>query len=170
MREADDGEDARSEGSDPGPGQSMTGLALDQFLNEGIVARLACLDSEGWPYNVPVWHEWDGAAFWVIAAEGAAWATYLRADPRVALCIDDPPTLSRVLCQGRAVLVEEATDQGRWNAIARNMAARYLGEDAVAGYETSSAGVRRILFRIEPRRFVTWRGPGRSEHRPSKQA
>ena len=33
---------------------------VDGFLAEGRVARLGCLDANGWPYVVPVWQEWDG--------------------------------------------------------------------------------------------------------------
>ena len=40
---------------------------VDEFLAEGRIARLGCLDADGWPYVVPVWHEWDGSAFWVVA-------------------------------------------------------------------------------------------------------
>ena len=42
---------------------------VDEFLAEGRIARLACLDADGWPYVVPVWHEWDGSAFWLVARE-----------------------------------------------------------------------------------------------------
>ncbi len=34
------------------------------FLAEPHLARLACLDDEGWPYVVPLWQEWDGNSFW----------------------------------------------------------------------------------------------------------
>jgi hypothetical protein len=39
---------------------------ISTFLAEAHLARLACLDDEGWPYVVPCWHEWDGSSFWVI--------------------------------------------------------------------------------------------------------
>ena len=39
---------------------------VDEFLAEGRIARLGCLDAEGWPYVVPVWHEWNDDAFWVV--------------------------------------------------------------------------------------------------------
>ena len=30
---------------------------IEAFLAEPHIARLACLDEEGWPYLVPCWHE-----------------------------------------------------------------------------------------------------------------
>jgi hypothetical protein len=144
-------------------GASMRGSELDEFLALGITARLSCLDERGWPYTVPVWHQWDGERFWVIGVKGAAWVRHLQASPMVALCVDEPETLRRVLCQGVAAIVEGPSADGAWPAIARRMAERYLGADGVAGYETATAGLARWLVRIDVDRLLTWRGPGRSE-------
>lgn len=45
------------------PGARLTAAKRDAFLELSITARLACLDDAGWPYNVPVWHHWDGERF-----------------------------------------------------------------------------------------------------------
>lgn len=140
---------------------------LEEFLALGITARLSCLDERGWPYTVPVWHQWDGEVFWVIGVKGASWVRYLQASPMVALCIDEPETLRRVLCQGIAATVEGPSATGEWTAIARRMAGRYLGAEQVAGYETATAGLERWLVRIDVDRLLTWRGPGRSEGEPT---
>ncbi|MDQ4058627.1 MAG: pyridoxamine 5'-phosphate oxidase family protein, partial [Actinomycetota bacterium] len=50
---------------------------LEAFLAEGRIARLGCLDADGWPYVVPVWHEWDGDGFFVIPRMKSAWAQFL---------------------------------------------------------------------------------------------
>ena len=39
---------------------------VDGFLNEPFLARVACLDDNEWPYVVPCWYQWDGAALWVV--------------------------------------------------------------------------------------------------------
>ena len=148
------------------PGFRLTANELADFLALGITARLACLDSDAWPYNVPVWHQWDGEHFWVIGARDARWVHYIQADPRVCLCIDEPESLTRVIGQGRAQVVEGPSLSGRWETIARHMAVRYLGEDALADYESASRGYERWLVRIETRRLLSWRGAGRSEGEP----
>jgi len=145
------------------PGTRLVGHALDDFLTLGITAHLACMDDRGWPYIVPVWHQWDGTHFWVIGAKNAAWVRYLRREPRAALSVDEPETLRRVLVQGRSTILEGPSTHGDWQAIARQMASRYLGDEAVAGYETATFGLERFLIRIDVDRLVTWHGPGRSE-------
>jgi nitroimidazol reductase NimA-like FMN-containing flavoprotein (pyridoxamine 5'-phosphate oxidase superfamily) len=144
-------------------GARLNRTELDAFLHRGIVARLACLDAAGWPYNVPIWHQWDGERFWVIGARNAVWVRYLRHDPRVSLCIDEPESLTRVVCQGSARLVEGPSTSGAWTPIAEQMAVRYLGADALAGYESATNGLERWLFAIDIRRLLTWRGTGRTE-------
>ena len=62
---------------------------IEAFLAEPQIARLACLDDEGWPYLVPCWHEWDGASFWVVPRKRSAWARHLQRDPRCALTVDE---------------------------------------------------------------------------------
>jgi hypothetical protein len=143
-------------------GKRLAGDELEAFLQQGLIARLACLDDDGWPYNVAVWHHWDGEVFWVISTEKAIWSGYLERNPRVALLIDDLEPLRRVMCQGEAVLVESKTTDGQWQPIARRMGERYLGE-GVDAYEAASAGLKRSLFKIIPRKIVAWEGAGRTE-------
>ena len=87
---------------------------VDEFLAEGRIARLGCLDGEGWPYVVPVWHEWDGSAFWVVARRRSLWASYLRDDGRCSLAIDEDGRQRKVLAQCRAEVVEEPCLDGQW--------------------------------------------------------
>jgi nitroimidazol reductase NimA-like FMN-containing flavoprotein (pyridoxamine 5'-phosphate oxidase superfamily) len=141
-------------------GANLTPSELDAYLERGLTARLACLDERGWPYVVPVWHQWDGERFWVIASERAKWVRYLQEAPRVALTIDEPETVTRVLCQGTARYVEGPSLDGAWVAIALKMAVRYLGEEAIPEYVKNTAGMRRWLFAIDVERLVSWQGAG----------
>lgn len=129
------------------------------FLDQPLLCRLACHDQEGWPYVVPVWFEWDGANFWIIPRKRSAWAAYLAADPRVALCIDEAESGRRVVCQGTATLVEKPNVGGRWVAIARRMAVRYRG-DAGITYLEATLNQERWLFSVTPRRLITWGAAG----------
>ena len=47
---------------------------VGRFLAEAHLARLACNDRSGWPYVVPVWHEWSDGSFYVIPRKRSAWA------------------------------------------------------------------------------------------------
>ena len=141
------------------------GMAPDEvtsFLNGGVLARLATLDANGYPYIVPIWFEWEPeeGIFWIIAREKSKWATMIRDNPRVALSIDeDVSPLRKVFIQGRAELVEEYTERFTNPYIA---AERGMVDDVI-----DPADTRRLVSSTlaaaatggprPPRRFVdTW--------------
>jgi nitroimidazol reductase NimA-like FMN-containing flavoprotein (pyridoxamine 5'-phosphate oxidase superfamily) len=130
---------------------------LDGFLAEGHIARMACLDADGWPYVVPVWHEWDGRGFYVIPRMKSAWAHYLKGSPRCAITVDEASTLRKVIAQGEAQLLEEPNVGGRWVEIAERMSVRYLGANGPK-YLEPTLDKKRWLFYIEPVRLWTWQG------------
>jgi hypothetical protein len=154
--------DSKTPATAPSAGKPLGEAAVEELLQRGLIARLACFDDADWPHVVPVWFEWDGHHFWVIATKRAAWVTYLVRNPRVALAIDDPITTRRMLVKGVAVIEEEPGLTGRWSPIARRMADRYLGERAVT-YEADTAGLERWLLSIQPTRIVAWQGPSKDE-------
>lgn len=127
------------------------------FLDEPRIARLACLDGDGWPYVVPCWHEWDGAAFWVVPRQRSAWARYLQRNERCALTVDEDGTQRKVIAQCRAVVVEQPNVGGRWVPIATRMSRRYLGENGPK-YLQPTLDKPRWLFRLDPVRIQTWQG------------
>lgn len=131
--------------------------SLDQFMAEAHLMRLACLDSAGWPYVVPVWHEWSGSGWWVIPRARSAWANYLKEQPRCAIVIDEETRLRKVVAQCTATLVEEPNVGGRWVEIARRMSLRYLGENGPK-YLEPTLEARRWLFFLEPVQTMTWQG------------
>ena len=127
------------------------------FLEEARIARLACLDGDGWPYVVPCWHEWDGDAFWVVPREKSAWARYLEADERCAITVDEEGAQRKVVAQCRAELIERPNLGGRWVAVAERMSLRYLGENGPK-YLEPTLDKKRWLFRLEPVSLQTWQG------------
>ncbi|SHF80503.1 pyridoxamine 5'-phosphate oxidase family protein [Streptoalloteichus hindustanus] len=130
---------------------------LAEFLTEPHIARVACLDDDGWPYVVPCWHEWDGNAFWVVPRAGSAWASYLAVEPRCAITVDEEGRQRKVVARCLAALVEEPNVGGRWVSIARRMSTRYLGEHGVS-YLWPTLERPRWLFRLDPVSLRTWQG------------
>ena len=138
----------------------MNEAELNEFLRRGILCRLAVLDEKGWPYVQPVWFAWDRTerVFWIVARKKSAWAEHMARDNRVGLTIDeDEKPLRKVTAQGRAEVVEEPNVGGRWVAIAREMATRYLGPHGPE-YMTPTLDKPRWLFRIVPTEMSTWQG------------
>ncbi|MEJ7800913.1 MAG: pyridoxamine 5'-phosphate oxidase family protein [Ilumatobacter sp.] len=130
---------------------------FDAFLAEDHLARLGCNDLEGWPYVVPIWHEWSENSFWVVPRRKSAWAEYLRNEPRCALTIDEPGALRKVIAQCEAECVEEANVGGAWVPIAERMSTRYLGPNGPK-YLEPTLDKERWLFRLRPVKMWTWQG------------
>lgn len=135
--------------------------ALDALLREPIVARLATIDDEGYPYIVPVWTEWDGTAMWLVARARSVYAAHLAARPKVALSIVRTDVAdTRALILGRAEIVAGPGPlEGEMEAVARRMARRYEGADGDRYIEESLAWPR-VLVRVAPDRIQAWGDPG----------
>jgi nitroimidazol reductase NimA-like FMN-containing flavoprotein (pyridoxamine 5'-phosphate oxidase superfamily) len=127
------------------------------FLAEPRIARLACLDDEGWPYVVPCWQEWDGESFWVVPREKSAWGRYLRREPRCAITVDEDGSQRKVIARCRAELVEEPNVGGEWVSVAERMSIRYLGENGPR-YLRPTMDKPRWLYRLHVVELQTWQG------------
>ena len=135
---------------------AMTDEEMDQFLHSDALCRLGCLDEEGHPYVVPCWFTYADGGFYVVPRARSAWASYLKRDPRVSLCIDTESG-QRVLVKGEAKVVEEPNVGGRWVAIAREMAQRYNGEAGLK-YLDRTMNEPRWLFFIDPATVISSKG------------
>jgi hypothetical protein len=149
--------DAQSSESWRGTVGRLNDQGLAQFMAEDHLMRLACLDETGWPYVVPVWHEWTGDGWWVVPRSKSAWAFYLKESPRCAITIDEAGTLRKVVAQCTARLVEEPNVGGRWTEIAQRMSLRYLGENGPRYLEPTLQQPRWLFF-LEPVHTLTWQG------------
>lgn len=136
---------------------AMRNAEVEAFLAEPVFARLATVDEEGWPYVVPVWHEWSDGRFWVIGREKSRWARHLVAEPRCAVTVDEYGTQRKVIAQCWAETVEEPNVGGEWVPIAERMSLRYLGEHGPE-YLEPTLEFPRWLFALVPRRVWTWQG------------
>jgi hypothetical protein len=141
----------------------MSQEEMDEFLGRMALCRLACHDSEGWPYVVPTCFQYADGGFYIVAREKSAWARYMVNDPRVSIVIDDPGlSQQRVTVKGEAQLVEEPNVGGAWVPIARDMVRRYLGGIA-DDYLDAASDEPRWLFFVKPVSMTTWQGVGWAE-------
>ena len=131
------------------PAGPLDAEAIGAFLQGPWAARLACLRPDGRPHVIPVWQEWDGQAFSIIAWQGSQWADYVLHNPHVSLTVDEPwPPLRRVVGRGQALPVDESTDLG---PLLARLARRYLGQPLPAGCVLRA-------FRIQPETLRGWQG------------
>jgi DNA-binding IclR family transcriptional regulator len=134
-------------------------LPLDEAQQSALLkapwaARLACVRPDGAPHVVPVWHEWDGRVFRVLAWRGSRWGDYLAANPQVSLTVDEPwLPFRRISVKGTAQPEFEADDPSLNRLLAR-LSRRYLGHNLAA---TLAPQVERS-FLITPLSLRGWQG------------
>ncbi|MCS7040021.1 MAG: pyridoxamine 5'-phosphate oxidase family protein, partial [Caldilineales bacterium] len=134
-------------------------LPLDEqhialLLKAPWTARLACVRPDGAPHVVPVWYEWDGQAFHVVAWRGSRWGEYLLVNPQVSLTVDEPfLPLRRISAKGIARPAFEAADP-RLNRLLARLSRRYLGQNLAA----SLAPQAERSFVITPSVLKGWQG------------
>ena len=116
------------------------------FLQGPWAARLACVRPDGHPHVIPVWQEWDGEAFYVIAWEGSQWVDFVKQNPNVSLTVDEPwPPLRRIVARGSAEIFSGEGVEARLDALVQRMAGRYLGRG-----KAGLVGKIQSAFRIVP--------------------
>lgn len=112
--------------------QTTTALGdkdIKDFLQGPWAARLACVRPDGHPHVIPVWQEWDGKAFSVIAWKGSQWAAYLLQNPSVSLSVDEPwPPFRRVVVRGQAELISPEDSAIHMEELIHRLTRRYLGQ------------------------------------------
>jgi len=128
---------------------------MERFLKGPWPARLACVRPDGSPHVVPVWQEWDGHDFFVVAMKGSRWAGYVLSNPAVSLSVDETwPPLRRVTARGTAVAVQDPVGSRRVRPLLNRFYRRYLGQSVPAAAEEQIEWI----FRITPLTLKGWQG------------
>ena len=142
--------------------RGLTPDELTEFLAGPVVARIATVDADGFPYVTPVWQEWDGEGMYIIPREKTVFVKHLLNNPKVAIsCAMDNGTYTRMLMRGVAQILSGPEPMtGEVLEIARRMSIRYLGEHGPE-YLASSQDRPRYLIRVTPdadKKLITWDG------------
>ncbi len=136
------------------PTAPLTPEQIAAFLRGPWAARLACVRPDGSPHVIPVWQEWDGESFTVIAWQGSQWAGYVLQNPGVSISVDEPwPPLRRVVVRGQAQPLAAGNEQVDLDQLLQRMARRYLGHALIG-----PAGRVQQAFRIRPDTLRGWQG------------
>ncbi len=136
------------------PTTAMGDGQIRQFLAGPWTARLACIRPDGNPHVIPVWQEWDGERFNILALKGSQWAEYVRKNPQVSITIDEPWTpYRRVVSRGSAIETKELASATQNNLFSR-LSKRYLGQQASQPLSEQIEA----LFTIQPESLRGWMG------------
>lgn len=116
---------------------------LDLLTDKITFAHLATVSEQCIPQVTPVWFEYDGTYILVNSARGRRKDRNIRANPNVALSIQDPDNPYRYVgIQGKVV---EITEEGAVEHI-HKLSRKYTGQD----YRWMQPGEIRVIYRIEP--------------------
>ena len=117
------------------------------LLTKKAFAHLATVMPDGSPQVTPVWFDEEGHHLRVNSTVGRLKDRNIRRDPRVSLSILDPDNPYRYLeVRGRVVEITETGADSHIDALAR----KYMGVDI---YPFHQAGVKRVIYKIEPLKF-----------------
>ena len=146
---------------------TLTDAERDAFLEErGILMRIAVVRPDGSPLVTPIWFIHRDGAIWFTPREKSEWFMCLRHDPRVSLCIDEQPhPYRKVLIDGTAELVHDIGNDDAWRNLYREIACRYVPEDAANAYVDNTIDQPRGLYRVElsEAKVRSWRMPVEGE-------
>lgn len=144
----------QAQGSPLQPTSVMNIDQINQFLVGPWTARLASIRPDGNPHVIPVWHEWDGEKFSILALQGSQWVDYVRKNPQVSLTVDEPWTpFRRVVSRGTAFETHVTDDDAQSKLISR-LAKRYLGQQSSQFFSHQVE----TIFSIKPESLRGWMG------------
>ena len=141
----------------------LTAQEQNSFLQErGVLMRIAVVRENGTPLVTPILFIYRDSAIYFTPREKSAWFACLRRDPQVALCIDEQPhPYRKVLVEGKAELVFDIGADDQWRDLYREIAARYVDEEAANAYVDNTIEQPRGLFRValDNSKVTSWRMP-----------
>lgn len=117
------------------------------ILSKRSYAHVATVNEEGVPQVTPVWVDYDGNHVLINSAKGRKKDRNMRAQPVIALSIQDPDNPYRYLgLQGK---ITEITEEGGYDHI-NKLSHKYRGNDY-----PKNPGEVRVIYKIEPTRVWT---------------
>jgi nitroimidazol reductase NimA-like FMN-containing flavoprotein (pyridoxamine 5'-phosphate oxidase superfamily) len=138
---------------------------IESFLSEpGHMLRLATLDADGMPRNVPIWYVYDEGMIKFTPRANSVFLANLLRDPRCAMTIDeDPLPYRKVALQGPAQLLFPTGRDDEWRDLYRAIAKRYIDDEAADAYVDNTIDQPRALLGLPVfgagTKRVTWRMP-----------
>ena len=122
----------------------MTPEAVETFLRETRIAKLAYLQPSGAPTIVPIWFEWDGTVARMFTSRTSRKAKRLAIEPRAALSVEEPLGVDErwVTIEGTCAISDDGTSE-----LIRRLTRRY--------YEGAKAEATIVSWLAKPEMWVT---------------
>lgn len=137
-------------------GTTMSQQAMNVFLGQQRVCRLATVDRHGQPHVVPVWHILLDGELYIETSPRSKKGRNLQANQKVALVVDGGDSFESykgIMIQGT---VEFVNDKRMLQQFRDAMAQRYFGTAEHPGYKYLVSGPDPLLMKVVPKKVVTW--------------
>jgi PPOX class probable F420-dependent enzyme len=129
---------------------------ITAYLAAPHIAVVATIHRNGTPHLTPNWYRYDGKVLTLITRKDRLKYRNLQHDPRISVCIYDPPVASNyVVISGTAT----CDDQDIWDE-ARRIIERYRAPNEVDDYLARWKTEPRVLVTVTPEHIST-RAPRR---------
>ncbi len=142
---------------------ALTPAERDQFLNApGILVRIATIQPGGAPHVTPAWFIHEGGEILITPRKNSAWLAHLRADPRIALTIDEEAgPYRKVTVEGTARIAFDLGRDAEWRDAYRRIACRYVPEAGAEHYIRETIDQPRALIAVPlaGSKVRSWRMP-----------
>jgi PPOX class probable F420-dependent enzyme len=129
---------------------------ITAYLAAPHMAVVATVHRNGAPHLTPNCYRYDGNVLTVITRNDRLKYRHLQRDPRISVCIDDPPVASNYLVSAGTATCD---DRDIWDE-ARRIIARYRAPAEVDDYLARWKTELRVLITVTPERIAT-RASGR---------
>lgn len=139
------------------PPRRLSDREIEELLALDVPARLATLDTLGYPHLTPLWFMWSGGAFYMTSISDRPHLRRLEQNPRAGVLVDvehperrDGERPNRqVRAIGDAELFPDA--EGEWT---RRITLRYVVGPTAARRAATRAADDRTVIRVRPKRLV----------------
>jgi nitroimidazol reductase NimA-like FMN-containing flavoprotein (pyridoxamine 5'-phosphate oxidase superfamily) len=137
--------------------RALSAQEIDALLALDVPARLATLDSQGFPYVTPLWFAWAEGAFHMTSLPDRPHLRRLARNPHAGLCVDvEEPEREdgqrpnrQVRAIGRAELFGDP--DGVWT---RRITKKYMRGPAAQARAAARANDERVVIRLRPERLL----------------
>ena len=128
---------------------SAAEIALLQRMRNAILATIGV---SGAPHLAPVWYYWDGQQVRVSTPEWTRKVADIRANPQVALCVDDQVAGEYLTVYGTAAIVAG----NRVTELTRPLLLSYLpADEADARWARINSDDSRVVILVTPERLAS---------------
>lgn len=139
-------------------GWAVDESAMDDFLAEPNLCRVATVDRDGEPHVVPAWFWWDGRSFHVGAQAPDRKVANVRRTGRAAIEVDGDIRRKRgLLARGSAAIIDGEDGLREYVRITTEQVRRYQPDrpphETAERYARSG---RPVVIVVTPERVISW--------------